>query len=261
MRDYTSTMTNHCEDACLKKMRVVLVEPSHPGNIGGVARAMKNMGLCQLVLVNPPQDWAGEAARVRATSALDVLQQAQVVESLEAAVAPCSLVLGASARLRSSRWPQLPVDKAAALALGRAVEGEQVALVFGREKSGLTNAELDVCHALLHIPTNPACSSLNLAAAVQVVAWEVYKRWLGDEKPVSNTFEGAPRVSAEVMEGFYEHLFTLLAQVEFMDPKQNEHFKRRMRKLFHRASLNQKEVDILRGIFRACQRKIEEKDV
>jgi len=91
-----------------------------------------------------------------------------------------------------------------------------------------------------------------------VVAWEVYQHWLGDEKPVSNTFEGAPQVSAAVMEGFYAHLFTLLEQVEFMDVKQNEHFKRRLRKLFYRASLNQKEVDILRGIFRACQRKIGE---
>ena len=244
----------------MHRIRVVLVEPSHPGNIGGVARAMKNMGLCRLALVNPPEEWAGEQARVRATSALDVLQQADVFDTLEAAVAPCSLVLGASARLRSSRWPQLPVDEAAALVLSRAGEGEQVALVFGREKSGLTNAELDRCHALLHIPTNPACSSLNLAAAVQVVAWEIYQHWLGDEKPVSNTFEGAPRVSAEVMEGFYEHLFTLLEQVAFMDSKQNEHFKRRMRKLFHRAGLNQKEVDILRGIFRACQRKLGERN-
>lgn len=247
---------NHCDDPQLSRLRVVLVEPSHPGNIGGVARAMKNMGLCRLALVNPPADWAGEQARVRATSALDVLQQAEVHDALESAIAPCSLVLGASARMRSSRWPQLPVDEAAALAFARAQEGGQVALVFGREKSGLTNGELDLCHALLHIPTNPACSSLNLAAAVQVVAWEVYQCWLGNEKPVSSTFEGAPRVSAEVMEGFYDHLFTLLEQVEFMDPKQNEHFRRRMRKLFHRAGLNQKEVDILRGIFRACQRKL-----
>ncbi|HID00434.1 MAG TPA: RNA methyltransferase [Piscirickettsiaceae bacterium] len=258
MRDYTSSQHDHCEDAQLKRMRIVLVSPSHPGNIGAVARAMKNMGLCQLVLVNPPDDWAGEQARVRATSALDVLQRAQVVESLETAIAPCTLVLGASARLRSSRWPQLPVDEAAALALSRSRAGEQVALVFGRETSGLTNGELDLCHALLHIPSNPACASLNLAAAVQVVAWEVYQHWLGDEKPVSNTFEGAPQVSAAVMEGFYAHLFTLLEQVEFMDVKQNEHFKRRLRKLFYRASLNQKEVDILRGIFRACQRKIGE---
>ncbi len=247
---------DHCDASALRRMRIVLVEPSHPGNIGGVARAMKNMGICQLVLVNPPQDWAGEAARVRATSALDVLQQAQVVDSLEAAIAPCALVLGASARLRSSRWPQTPVEEAAGEALMRAQTGDDVALVFGREKSGLTNAELDLCHALLHIPTNPACSSLNLAAAVQVVAWEIYKRWLGDEKPVSTTFEGAPRVSAEVMEGFYDHLFTLLQQSEFMDPDKNAHFRRRLRKLFNRAGMNQKEVDILRGIFRACQRKM-----
>ncbi|SIO03652.1 tRNA/rRNA methyltransferase/tRNA (cytidine32/uridine32-2'-O)-methyltransferase [Sulfurivirga caldicuralii] len=247
---------DHCEAPDLRQLRIVLVEPSHPGNIGGTARAMKNMGICQLVLVNPPEDWQGEQARVRATSALDVLQQAQVVDSLEAAIAPCSLVLGASARLRSSRWPQMPVDEAAALTLGRAQQGDAVALVFGREKSGLTNAELDLCHALLHIPTNPACSSLNLAAAVQVVAWEIYRRHLGDEKPVSTTFEGAPRVSAEVMEGFYEHLFTLLQQSEFMDPDKNEHFRRRLRKLFNRAGMNQKEVDILRGIFRACQRKM-----
>ncbi len=258
MADYTASRANHCEDPALGNVRVVLVEPSHPGNIGGVARAMKNMGVCQLALVNPPEDWAGEQARVRATSALDVLQQAEVYDSLEAAVSPCALVLGASARLRSSRWPQLPVDEAAGLALSRAQSQQQVALVFGREKSGLTNQELDLCHALLHIPTNPACSSLNLAAAVQVVVYELYRHWLGDRKPVSNTFEGAPQVSAAVMEGFYAHLFSLLEKVEFMDPNQNEHFKRRMRKLFHRAGLNQKEVDILRGIFRACERKIEQ---
>lgn len=258
MADYTASVTNHCEDPALSRVRVVLVEPSHPGNIGGVARAMKNMGLCQLALVNPPAEWAGEQARVRATSALDVLQKAEVYDSLEDAIAPCVLVLGASARLRSGRWPQLPVDEAAGLALTRAQSDQQVALVFGREKSGLTNQELDLCHALLHIPTNPACSSLNLAAAVQVVAYELYRHWLGERKPVSNTFEGAPQVSAEVMEGFYGHLFALLEKVEFMDPNQNEHFKRRMRKLFHRAGLNQKEVDILRGIFRACERKIKQ---
>lgn len=242
--------------ALLGSVKIVLVETSHPGNIGGVARAMKNMGLSQLALVNP-NDFPSQTASSRASGAADLLAQAQVFSSLEQAIADCEVVIGASARLRKVAWPQLDARETASLALEKAAEskaGAKVAIVFGREDSGLTNAEMDLCQYLAHIPSNPDYSSLNLAAAVQVFSYECRMAC----KPglvVSKGYKH-PAASSEQLEGFYDHLYLTLQQIEFLDPNKNARFMRRMRRLFHRAGLDVKEVDILRGILTAAQRQV-----
>ena len=235
----------------LAKIRIVLVETSHPGNIGGVARAMKNMGLSQLVLVNP-KEFPSQVASARASSAADVLDAAKVVSSLDEAINGTQLVVGASARLRKVSWPQLDVRETAQLAIQTAVEGE-VALVFGREDSGLSNAEMDKCHYLAHIPSNPEYCSLNLVAAVQVFAYECLMA-----TQIESVHQKGYRhklATTEQLEGFYDHLFQALQDIEFLDPNKNARFMRRMRRLFNRSQLDVKEIDILRGILTAAQRR------
>lgn len=242
----------------LQKIRVVLIETSHPGNIGAVARAMKNMGLSKLVLVKPKQFPSVEAS-TRASSAADILAHAQVVESLEAATAGAKVVFGASARLRKVSWPQKSVRQTGQMAVQQALQGDEVALVFGRESSGLTNAEMDRCHFLSHIPTNPAYSSLNLAQAVQVFAYECLMATDLEAEVVQSNAQSIETqtnlASTEQLEGFYQHLYQALQEIEFLDPAKNARFMRRMRRLFNRAQLDVKEVDILRGILTAAQRK------
>lgn len=237
----------------LERVRVVLVAPSHPGNIGAAARAMKNMGLVQLVLVNP-KAFPSQVASARASGAADVLHQAQVVHSLREAVDDCGCVLGASARLRKVAWPQVDARQAGVLSWRHAKAGASVALVFGREDSGLTNEEMDLCHYLTHIPTNPGYASLNLAQAVQVLAYEC--RMASDFAKVDEHQGYRDRLaSASQLEGFYQHLYEALQDIEFLDPAKNARFMRRMRRLFNRSELDVKEVDILRGILRAAQRQ------
>lgn len=245
---------DYCLDPSLAKIKIVLVETSHPGNIGGIARAMKNMGLSQLVLVNP-KEFPSQVASARASSATDVLDRAQVASSLDEAVQDCQLVVGASARLRKVAWPQLDVRETAQMALQTVASGE-VALVFGREDSGLSNAELDKCHYLAHIPTNPAYSSLNIGAAVQVFAYECLMAT--QIKSVHTKGYRHKLATADQLEGFYEHLYEALQDIEFLDPAKNARFMRRMRRLFNRSQLDVKEIDILRGILRATQRKVKE---
>lgn len=240
----------------LAKIKIVLIETSHPGNIGAVARAMKNMGLSQLVLVNP-KEFPSQVASARASGAADVLDSAVKVDSLEAAVADCQLVVGASARMRKVSWPQLDVRQTANLAmetLNEASEEASVAILFGREDSGLSNAEMDKCHYLAHIPTNPTYSSLNIAAAVQVFVYECLMAT--DIKSVHRA-EGYRHqlASADRLEGFYSHLYQALQDIEFLDPAKNARFMRRMRRLFNRSQLDIKEVDILRGVLTAAQRQ------
>ena len=235
----------------LANIRVVLIETSHPGNIGAIARAMKNMGLSQLVLVKP-KEFPSAVASARASSAADVLNSARVVESLDEALIGTKLVVGASARLRKVSWPQLDVRETAALAMETVIDGE-VALVFGREDSGLSNAEMDKCHYLAHIPTNPVYCSLNISAAVQVFAYECLMAAKVASKPEKSV--RSKLANTEQLEGFYEHMFQALQDIEFLDPNKNARFMRRMRRLFNRTELDTKEIDILRGILSAAQRK------
>ena len=237
----------------LANIRIVLIETSHPGNIGAIARAMKNMGLSQLVLVKP-KEFPSSVASARASSASDILNGARVVDSLDEALVGTKLVFGASARLRKVSWPQVDVRETAKMAIETADEAE-VALVFGRENSGLTNAEMDKCHYLAHIPSNPTYCSLNISAAVQVFSYECLMA--SQIQSVHSKNDRSKLASTDQLEGFYEHLFQTLQDIEFLDPDKNARFMRRMRRMFNRTELDVKEIDILRGILSASQRKAE----
>lgn len=230
-------------------IRIVLVGTTHPGNIGAVARAMKNMGLSDLALVEP-RYFPHDEATARASGADDVLENASVHDTLAEAVADCVYVIGASARSRAINWPCLDARDAAACIIEESAKGT-VAAVFGPEKTGLLNEDMDLCEALLTIPTDPAFSSLNLAMAVQVVTYEI--RAAQTEKQPEYESDAPPATSAE-MEHFYEHLERVLTDVEFLDPDNPRHLMRRLRRLFIRAKPDKNEVNILRGILAAIER-------
>ena len=232
----------------LDNVHIVLVETSHPGNIGAAARAMKTMGLSSLRLVRPKHFPSAEAS-ARASSASDVLAAAQVCGTLDEALADCGRVLGASARMRSLPWPLVDAREGAAIAAEAAVS-TPVAVVFGRERSGLSNEELERCHQLVNIPANPEYSSLNLAASVQVMAYEL--RMAGDVPPLPSDDDSVPATGAE-MEGMYSHLEQTMLQIGFLDPKAPRLLMRRMRRMFNRAQLEQVEVQIMRGLLGAAQ--------
>ncbi|MGD8378544.1 MAG: tRNA (cytosine(32)/uridine(32)-2'-O)-methyltransferase TrmJ [Gammaproteobacteria bacterium] len=230
----------------LNNIRIVLVGTSHPGNIGAAARAMKTMGLSRLILVAPDRFPDPEAVAL-ASGAEDVLRDARQVETLDQALIGCRWVAGASARQRRLSWPELDPRECAERARQEAVAGD-VALVFGRERTGLTNEELDLCHHLVHIPANPEYSSLNLAAAVQVLSYEL--RMAG--RPAAATDEHEPAPSEE-LERFFAHLETVLVRMEFLDPDNPRHLMRRLRRLYHRARPDRNEINILRGILTAVE--------
>lgn len=236
----------------LAQVRIVLVETSHPGNLGSVARAMKTMGLSQLVLVNPKASPADPQAIAMASGASDILQQAKLVDSVAAAVATCTLVVGTSARLRVSDWPQLTAKETAAVIFAQPKQGD-VALLFGRENSGLTNQELDYCHYLGHVSTNPVYGSLNLAMGVQLFAYELWTQ-MNEAVPTSATQQ--PIANLQVLDGFYQHLQQTLLDAEFLDARNPEKLMRRFKRLCHRAQLEVAEVRLLRGVLRRMQRMI-----
>lgn len=237
-------------------VRIVLVGTTHPGNIGATARAMKNMGFGNLVLV-APRVFPHEDATARASGAEDVLERAQVVATLDEAIRECTFVVGTSARTRALDWPCFTPRECAAAVLPQATAGT-VAIVFGPEKSGLTNAHLDLCQALLTIPTDPAFSSLNLAMAVQVMTYELRQAKLA-ATPVTEDGETAeeavPLATAEELEHFYSHLEQTMIRSGFMDPENPRLLMRRLRRLFVRALPDQNEINILRGILASIERE------
>ncbi|MYF10021.1 MAG: RNA methyltransferase [Gammaproteobacteria bacterium] len=226
----------------LNNIRIVLVEPSHPGNIGAAARAMKTMGLSQLVLVNPLR-YPDPQAEWRAAAATDVLDQCRVCASLDEAIADCHWVVGASARPRRIPWPVADVRSAAQKLLAEAAAG-QVAVLFGREADGLSNEELQRCNAHLRIPASPDYPSLNLAMAVQVVAYELFA---AQAVPAEPEWDRPPATAAEV-EAMLAHLERLLVAADFLDPDNPGQTLTRLRRLAARAGLDQTEVRMLRGI-------------
>ncbi|WP_455217691.1 RNA methyltransferase [Kaarinaea lacus] len=236
----------------LNMVRIVLVEPSHPGNIGATARAMKNMGLSQLFLVNP-KTFPHADATSRASGADDVLAQVVVCESLDEALSGCHLVIGASARLRRLSIPQWNPRQCAEETLDR-IPGQVPAIVFGREHSGLTNEELGRCHQLVHIPSNPDYSSLNLAAAVQVICYELRMAMEAVKEITPGEVSPQSPVPAEEMERFYEHLRETLVDIGFLDPENPRIMMRRLRRLFNRSGPDDVEMNILRGILTAAQK-------
>lgn len=238
----------------LQNIRVVLVNTSHPGNIGGAARAMKNMGLSRLVLVDPI-DFPSHEADARASGASDILQSAQIVGTLEEALVGCNLVLGTSARDRRIPWPLLDPRECGVAACEQALEGADVALVFGREYAGLTNEELQRCQFHVHIPSDPGFSSLNLAAAVQVLAYEVRMAWLAAQnqptkvaKLETTAMLNTQLVTADELESFYAHLQKALEEIGFLDPENPRHLMSRLRRLYGRNNISRAEMNILRGI-------------
>jgi len=236
-----------------ERARIVLVGTQHPGNIGAAARAMKTMGLSRLVLVAPEKPLDDVGYR-RSAGAEDVLDAAPVFATLAEAVADCRLVLGCTARSRRVQLEQLEPDAAAARLLHSAAEGP-VALVFGRERTGLTNEELQLCHASVHIPSDPAFSSLNLAAAVQVLAYEVRRALLA----AAPREEAAPRADEapathEQVEGFFTQLAETLDAIDFHKGRAPESAMRKLRRLFLRTDLTVNEVRLLRGILADAQR-------
>lgn len=242
----------------LQNIRVVLVNTSHPGNIGATARAMKNMGLSELVLVDP-QVFPSPEASARASGADDVLAAAQVVGTLEEALVGCSLVMGTSARDRHIPWPLLDPRECAEQAVVEAQGGSRVALVFGREYAGLTNEELQRCRFHVHIPADPTFSSLNLAAAVQVLTYEVRMAWLAAERRSqppekrASKVEDVERVTADELELFYSHLESTLVEIGFLDPERPRHLMSRLRRLYGRCEIDRQEMNILRGILTETQ--------
>jgi tRNA (cytidine32/uridine32-2'-O)-methyltransferase len=232
-------------------IRIVLVGTTHPGNIGAVARAMKNMGLSDLALVNP-RSFPHEDATARASGATDILEAAKVVTTLKDALTDCVYAAGASARSRALSWPSMGPRDCAERMLLEARNGK-VAAVFGPEKAGLDNDDLGLCHTLLSIPTNPEFSSLNLAMAVQVLTYELRMASNLDSGPVFES-EVAP-ATGEEMENFYTHLEKVFLDTGFLNPDNPRFLMRRMRRLFIRARPDKNEVNILRGFLTAIDRK------
>ncbi|TNH91346.1 tRNA (cytosine(32)/uridine(32)-2'-O)-methyltransferase TrmJ [Aeromonas hydrophila] len=235
----------------LDQICIVLVNTSHTGNMGSAARAMKTMGLSQMVLVDP-QAQPDDNAYALAAGASDLLANARIVSTLDEAIADCGLVIGTSARSRTLSWPMLDPREAGEKLV---TEGMQhpVALVFGRERTGLTNDELQKCHYHVAIPANPEYSSLNLAMAVQTLCYEVRMHWLQQEQ-VGETDMVVDYPSAEQLEGFYQHLEQTLLKTGFIADDHPGQVMSKLRRLFNRARPEAVELNILRGILTSVQK-------
>lgn len=235
----------------LSHIRIVLVGTTHPGNIGAVARAMRNMALSRLYLVQP-KFFPHEDATARAAGADQVLADAVVCDSLPAALADCTLVIGASARVRSIELPPLDPHACAGQMLAHAGNGD-AALVFGPEHSGLSNAQLDLCQQRVCIPSDPTFASLNVAAAVQVLAYELYRQ--AGAAAVAPQARNPP-ASRDEVERLFVHLEQTLNGLDFLLPNNPQRSMRRLRALVNRAAPDQNEIQILRGILSATGRAI-----
>jgi TrmH family RNA methyltransferase len=227
----------------------VLVAPTHPGNIGAVARAMKTMGLSDLALVRP-KVFPSDEATARASGADDVLERARVTETLAEALAGCGFVVGASARLRGLQWPVVDPRRCAER-IWTELAHTSAAVVMGPEHSGLTNEDLARCQHLVHIPTNPDYGSLNLAMAVQVICYELRMASTAPAVAAEEETREAPPATAEELEGFHAHLDRLLSDAGFLHPDHPKQLRLKLRRLFHRARLDRNEINILRGALAA----------
>ena len=229
----------------LANVRVVLCETAHPGNIGAAARAMKTMGLTRLVLVGPKQ-YPHSQAEWLAVGADDVLREARVCSGLAEALAGSTFTVACSARTREIAVPMVPAREAAARIV-EVARGQEAAIVFGNETFGLTQHQVEKCQLLATIPANPGFSSLNVAAAVQVLAYEVYLAAREGESARETPRELA---SFEELERFYVHLEQTLLDTGFLNPEYNKKLMPRLRRLFGRAQLEKEEINILRGVLK-----------
>ena len=233
--------------------KIVLVETSHPGNIGASARAMKTMGLSTLSLVKP-HSFPDPVAFARASGAAELLEHAQRCNDLAQAIADCQRVVGVTARDRKLSAPvQSPRQLMQDLANNYA--GVSTAFVFGRERNGLTNDEIDLCHSVCTIPANPEYASLNLAAAVQIITYEWSLAQLPDHTLENR--KSASMAAAGEIEGFYQHLWQVLEKIDFLDMSNPTPLMRKVRRLYDRAELTSAEINILRGILTTTEKSID----
>lgn len=243
-----------------EQIRIVLVEPTHPGNIGSVARAMKTMGLSRLVLVNPKKFPHYESTKL-AAGAESVLLSAEVVATADQAISDCTMVVGTSVRDREVTWPTFnPRQTAELIQAHVSNDKHQVAILFGRESSGLTNAEMDLCQSQIRISANPEYSSLNLASAVQIISYELRMQLLESEQGlVRCTPTESPAKAREVAatkaqkNGHIKHLQNTLESLDFIKAKPPTALMRKLTRLYSKAELTVEEIQILRGILSATQ--------
>lgn len=249
----TDVSTDANRGDALSKIRIVLVNTSHPGNIGGAARAIKNMGMAKLYLVEP-KEWPSDKAVWRASNAADVLEDAVVVDTLDEAIADCGLVVGTSARERRIPWPLVTPRECGERAIAESSQHE-IAIVFGREDRGLTNEELHKCNYHVHIPSNPDYSSLNLATAVQVLCYEMRMAHLTEQEGAPIHFDDwdQPPANSKALEHYYTHLQETLETLNFLEPGNPRQTMTRLRRLYSRVRLDEMELSIMRGILTASQ--------
>ena len=240
-------------DNLLNSVKVVLVGTTHPGNIGATARAMKNMGILDLALVEP-KEFPSDVATFRSKAAKDILEKAAVHTSLEEAISECELVVGTSARGRTVPWPVLSPREAAEEMHKSSLNGK-VAIVFGREDRGLTNEELGLCNFHVHIPSDPEYSSLNLSQAVQILAYEIRLSYLQDLH-VNEDYWDVDLANNEQTERLISHMDELMQEVDFYDVENPRKLLVRVRRFFKRSKIDVMEANIFRGLFATIQKKL-----
>ena len=240
-------------DNLLNSVKVVLVGTTHPGNIGATARAMKNMGILDLALVEP-KEFPSDIATFRSKAAKDILEKASVHTSLEEAISECELVVGTSARGRTVPWPVLNPREAAEEMHKSSLNGK-VAIVFGREDRGLTNEELGLCNFHVHIPSDPEYSSLNLSQAVQILAYEIRLSYLQD-RHVNKEYWDVELANNEQTERLINHMDELMQEVDFYDVENPRKLLVRVRRFFKRSKIDVMEANIFRGLFATIQKKL-----
>ena len=237
----------------LNSVKVVLVGTTHPGNIGATARAIKNMGILNLALVQP-KEFPSDVATFRSKAAKDILENAEIYESLKDAVSECELVVGTSARDRTIPWPVLSPREAAAEMHKSSLNGD-VAIVFGREDRGLTNEELGLCNFHVHIPSDPEYSSLNLSQAVQILAYEIRLAYL-EENERNEDYWDVDLANNEQTERLINHMDELMQEVDFYDTENPRKLLVRVRRFFKRSKIDVMEANIFRGLFATIQKKL-----
>jgi len=240
-------------DNLLNSVKVVLVGTTHPGNIGATARAMKNMGILDLALVEP-KEFPSDVATFRSKAAKDILEKASVHKSLAEAISECELVVGTSARERTVPWPVLN-PKEAAQEMHKSSQNGKVAIVFGREDRGLTNEELGLCNFHVHIPSDPEYSSLNLSQAVQILAYEIRLSYLQDQN-VNKDYWDVELANNEQTERLINHMDELMQEVDFYDVENPRKLLVRVRRFFKRSKIDVMEANIFRGLFATIQKKL-----
>ena len=240
-------------DNLLNSVKVVLVGTTHPGNIGATARAIKNMGILDLALVEP-KEFPSDVATFRSKAAKDILEKASVHTSLEEAISECELVVGTSARGRTVPWPVLSPREAAEEMHKSSLNGK-VAIVFGREDRGLTNEELGLCNFHVHIPSDPEYSSLNLSQAVQILAYEIRLSYLQDLH-VNEEYWDVELANNEQTERLINHMDELMQEVDFYDVENPRKLLVRVRRFFKRSKIDVMEANIFRGLFATIQKKL-----